>query len=101
MSLQIPWGSCVPTSTLVQRPGALAIEQLWHAPVQASLQHTLSTQKPVRHWSFELHVAPIADLPQLPLVQRLGETQSASLLQVERQVVAPHRNGEHSTCWGG
>jgi hypothetical protein len=45
---------------VVQVPGFPLSEHAWHWPVQALLQHTPSTQKPLRHWVLPLHVWPVA-----------------------------------------
>jgi len=57
-----------------------------HVPAHAVEQQTLCSQ-----W-FELHIAaavqaaPLGSLPQLPLTQLLGETQSALVAQVILQI---------------
>lgn len=59
-----------------------------HVPAHAVEQQTLCSQ-----W-FELHIAaavqaaPLGSLPQLPLTQLLGDTQSAVVPQVILQVAA-------------
>ena len=40
-------------------PPFSAEEHAWQVPVQAALQQTPSTQKPVEHWAFELHGLPV------------------------------------------
>lgn len=54
---------------------------------QAELQHTPSLQKPLPHWSPLVQAAPLGLRPHELFTQVLGETQSASLLQVERQAL--------------
>jgi hypothetical protein len=60
-------------------------------PVQAVRQQVPCSQKPLEHSAAAVHVAPLGRLPQLPPVQTLGATQSASAVHVARHVpLAPH-----------
>lgn len=42
-----------------------------------------------------MQTAPGGSLPQLLLVQELGETQSEAIVQVVLQAPVPHSNGSH------
>src|SRR5262252_7891036 len=53
-----------------------------HVPVQAVPQQITSSQKPELHSAALPQVAPIGFLPQLPALQLVGATQSASPPQV-------------------
>jgi hypothetical protein len=68
-----------------------------HVPVHAVEQHLPWAQNIEKHSSLLPQVAPTGFLPQLLLTQLLGATQSASDVQVVRQVLpsAAHRNGVH------
>ena len=52
-----------PAPSTVQRPTLPGGEQLSHAPLQAALQHTPSTQNPDWHSAPVVHVAPLAAQP--------------------------------------
>jgi hypothetical protein len=64
-------------------------------PVQAELQQTPCAQKPDTQDEAVVQGAPGGSLPQLPLVQTFGATQSALVVQVTLQAPAPHPNGSH------
>jgi hypothetical protein len=82
--------------TLVQVPGLPATAQERQVPVQAAPQQIPCSQKPELHSTALPQVAPTGFLPQLPLRQLLGATQSLSLAQIVRQLpVVPHMNGAH------
>jgi len=67
----------------------------WQVPAQAVLQQTPCAQKPETQAAPDVQVAPGGSLPQLPLVQLLGETQSALVVHVCLQAPVPHSNGSH------
>jgi hypothetical protein len=82
-----PVGAAVPAVTDAQVPSdepVSAIVHAWQVPVQAVLQQTPSTQKPLAHWapSPPVHVAPLA-CPRVhtPLSQYLPAAQPASFTQ--------------------
>ncbi len=50
----------VPAALLLQMPTEPATLQASHAPEQALLQQTPSTQLPLEHWLFPVHVAALA-----------------------------------------
>jgi len=66
-----------------------------HVPVQAAEQQRPCAQMVELHSSLLPHVAPIGFLPQLPLTQLLGDTQSLSDVHVVLQVLpsGAHRKG--------
>jgi hypothetical protein len=64
--------------------------------VHAALQQTPCTQKFETHSAFIEQVVPGGFLPQLPLMQLFGDTQSEFVVQVDPQaLVDPHLNGSH------
>ena len=71
-----------PLGTLVQAPGVPARAQDWQVPVQAVAQQIPCSQKPELHSPAAAQVAPIGLRPQLPLLQTLGDAQSAAVVQV-------------------
>jgi hypothetical protein len=64
-------------------------------PVQAVSQQTPCAQKPETHDAAVAQAAPGGSLPQLPLLQTLGATQSALVVQVALHMPAPQPNGSH------
>ena len=67
-----------------------------HVPVQAELQQTPWTQNVETHSAPAEQVEPGGFLPQLPLMQVLGDTQSAFVAQTTpHALVVPHLNGSH------
>jgi hypothetical protein len=64
-------------------------------PVQAVLQQTPCAQMPDPQVVPSVHGEPGGSLPQLPLVQEFGDTQSAFVVQVVLQAAVPHWNGSH------
>ncbi len=66
-------------------------------PAQALLQQTPWAQNPDAQAVPAVHAAPGGSLPQLLLVQELGETQSVFAEQVTLQAPVPHSNGSHMT----
>jgi hypothetical protein len=103
--VEAPWSAhwpsgSLPSGTLVQvptLPGTLHERQV---PVQAAPQQTPCSQKPELHSGPPPHAAPIGFLPQLLLMQLLGATQSASVVQMVRQRPSVAQlNGAHD--WPG
>jgi hypothetical protein len=92
-------GSRVPERTGVQVPRAPAEAQYWQRPAQAVLQQTPSTQLPLAHWSPLVQVWPLPRGPQLPLLQTLGATQSASAVQLCLQPPSWQMKGAQSSGW--
>jgi hypothetical protein len=83
MSAHWPSGSW-PAGTSTQVPAVPVIEQDRQLPVQAVRQQAPCSQKPLAHSAVVAQVAPFGFFPQLPPVQTLGATQSASAVQVTR-----------------
>jgi hypothetical protein len=73
----------------------LGSAQVWQLPLQAVPQQTPSTQNPERHWSLLVQSWPSPNFPQLPLMQRPGAAQSASVVQVIRQLCSSQDDGAH------
>jgi hypothetical protein len=88
LSAHCPSGSW-PAGTSTHVPADAAIPQDRQAPVQAVRQQVPCSQKPLEHSAAAVHDAPLPFLPQLPPVQTLGATQSASAVHVARHVPAP------------
>jgi hypothetical protein len=65
--LQTPLASGRSASTGQQLPSRDGSAQETQGPSQATLQQTLSTQKPDRQPSLLVHLAPFKAFPQLPL----------------------------------
>jgi hypothetical protein len=82
---------------LRQVPSPPGTAQDLQVPVQAVEQHRPCAQKVELHSSLFPQVAPIGFLPQLLFTQLFGATQSASDVQVVRQVLpsVAHWNGVH------
>jgi hypothetical protein len=67
-----------------------------HVPAQAVPQQTPCSQSPELHSAALPQVAPGGFLPQLPLMQLLGATQSPSFAQITMHLASvPHLNGAH------
>ena len=80
-----------PRTAGTQVPAVPVIPHDRQLPVQAVRQHVPCSQKPLEHSVAPVQVAPLGRFPQLPPVQTLGATQSASAVQVARQVpLLPH-----------
>ena len=62
-------------------------------PVQADAQQTPCSQKPELHSAAPPQAALIGFRPQLPLLQLLGDAQSALVVQVVRHAADPHAKG--------
>jgi hypothetical protein len=91
-----PSGS-MPSGTLRQVPSPPATAHDLHVPVQAAEQHRPCAQIAELHSASAPQAAPSGFLPQLLLTHVFGETQSASVMQLVRQVLpsAPHWYGMH------
>jgi hypothetical protein len=66
-----------PAARLVQLPGVA--EQVWQAPVQEALQHTVPTQKPLMQSLAVLHALPLIVLQAPPTVQAFDPVQVSSV----------------------
>lgn len=56
-------------------------------PAHAVVQHTPCAQKFELHWLLIAHAAPMGNLPQLPLTQLFGATQSIAIVGVVHVVL--------------
>jgi len=72
---------------LLQAPAEPATEQDLQVPVQAVAQQVPCSQKPDRHSDAAPHVRPVGFLPQAPLTQTLGDTQSVSAVHPTLQAL--------------
>ena len=88
LSAHCPSGSA-PAATSVHVPAVPASPHDRQAPVHAVRQQVPCSQKPLAHSAAVVHDAPLVRLPQLPALQTLGATQSASRAQVTRQAPLP------------
>jgi hypothetical protein len=93
-SAQSPFRSWL-SGTLRQVPSLPGTAHDRQVPMQGIPQQRPCAQVPELHSSLAPQVAPIGFLPQLPATQLLGATQSASDVQVVRQVFpsGAHWNG--------
>ena len=87
----------MPSGTLRQVPSLPATAHDLHVPVQVVEQQRPCAQNIELHSSLPPQLAPIGFLPHMRLTQLLGETQSASVSQVVRQVLpsGAHWYGTH------
>ena len=92
-SAHVTRGSAEPAGISVQRPSEDGSEQLRHDPVQASAQHTPSTQKLLAQSADTVHGWPIAFGPQLPFTHEWPATQSSSLVHLLMQPLLAHLYG--------
>ena len=90
-SLQMPRLSRLFAVTGVHVPRVEASAQLWHAPAQAWLQQTPSTQKPDAQSVAWVQVPPSCLGPQLWFTQAMPAVQSASVEQIGLQAPDAHR----------
>ena len=90
-SLQMPRLSRLFAVTGVHVPRVEASAQLWHAPAQAWLQQTPSTQKPDAQSEAIVQVPPSCLGPQLWFTHAMPVVQSASVVQLGLQVPEAHR----------
>jgi hypothetical protein len=81
LSAHWPRGSA-PAGTSVHVPAVPVMPHDRQAPEQAVRQQVPCSQKPLEHSACAVQAAPLGRLPQLPPVQTLGATQSASAVQV-------------------
>ena len=88
LSAHCPSGSA-PAATSVHVPAVPVIPHDRQLPVQAVRQQVPCSQKLLEHSAAAVHAAPFGFLPQLPPVQTLGATQSASAVHVARHVPLP------------
>jgi hypothetical protein len=85
---------CGAPRTGEQVPRLPGLSHASHWPVQAALQHTPSTQKPVAHSAEVVHICPGGmRATQRPSRQKNPLTQSASLRHVVKHSVGPHTKG--------
>jgi hypothetical protein len=78
-----------PAGTLLQAPSEPATAHDLQVPVQAVAQQIPSSQKPERHSEAAPQAVLVGFLPQAPLTQTLGATQSASPVQPILQALVP------------
>ena len=69
-----------PAGTEVHVPTEPASAHDAQFPVHAVVQHTPCSQKFELHWLSAAHVAPTGSLPQLPVTQLFGATQSMAMV---------------------
>jgi hypothetical protein len=79
-----PSGS-IPSGTFLHVPSLPETAHDLHVPVHVVMQHLPCAQNVELHSASAPQLAPRGFLPQLPLTQVLGETQSASVVHVVRQ----------------
>jgi len=85
-------GSC-PLGTFTQVPSVPAIAHDRQLPVHVPMQQTPWAQLPELHSPLPAHAVPSDFRPQLPVLQTLGDAQSALVVQVVRQAPVPHAKG--------
>lgn len=101
-----PWSahifrtSDVPAGIGVHEPSEPASAQLRHAPPQAWLQQTPSTQKFDAHSAAFAQAPPFVLRPQLLLTHAMPGAQSASVVHVVLHAPIAHANGAHSLTPG-
>jgi hypothetical protein len=95
VALHFSCGSRAPSGTAVHVPGLAARLHALHASVQAELQQTPCAQNPEAHSPPALHSAPGGFLPHELFRQRLGGTQSLSLVQPVKQALPLQVYGLH------
>jgi hypothetical protein len=93
-------GAC-PAPTGEQVPVVPISAQDMHVPVQAVSQQKPCAQKPDWQDAAAVQAAPGGSLPQLPLVQTLGETQSVLLVHVVLHAAVAQVNGSHMAVVAG
>ena len=80
-----------PAATSVQVPAVPESAHDRQLPVQAEMQQAPCSQKPLAHSVAAAQVAPLGFFEQVVPLQTLGETQSAVVAQLVRQLpLAPH-----------
>jgi hypothetical protein len=94
VAMHTPRGSAVPFVAVLQvpfTPPVRSAEQAWQAPVQATLQQTPSTQKPLVHWLLPVHVAPFAPLAtHVTPKQKCAAAHCASVVQLVLHAFVAH-----------
>jgi hypothetical protein len=85
LSAHWPSGSA-PAGTSVHVPAVPASAHDRQLPVQAVRQQAPCSQNPLAHSAAVVQAVPLPFLPQLPPLQTLGATQSASVAQLTRQL---------------
>ena len=91
------FGSAPPEATAEHMPTLPDTLQLRQRPLvpapslQAVSQQTPSVQKPEVHWVAAVHCAPLGFRPHEPFAHVVGETQSASVVQLVRQALLTHK----------
>jgi hypothetical protein len=93
-------GAC-PAATGEQVPVVPVSAQDMHVPVQAVSQQTPCAQNPDTHDACAVQGAPGGSLPQLPLVQTFGLTQSALVVQVALHAAVAQVKGSHMAVVAG
>jgi hypothetical protein len=105
LAVQRCFGSAPPLATVEHVPTFPDTLQLMHKPpvvasLQAVLQQTPSVQTALKHCAPFVQAAPLDFLPHELFTQVLGETQSLSTLQVDKQEPLPQVKGEHALSGG-
>jgi hypothetical protein len=94
LATQMPRGSVMPFVAAAHVPfvpPVRAAEHAWHAPVQAALQQTPSTQKPLVHSSAAVQPTPFACLATHAVPEQYAPAaQAASFAQDDAHAPAPH-----------
>jgi hypothetical protein len=86
----------VPASAALHVPRLFVAAQVWQLPVQAVLQQTPSTQKPLAQSAVAAQAVPLISCgTQTPAAQWDPAVQSAFEPQVTAQELAPHVNAPH------
>jgi len=86
----------VPASAALHVPRLFVAAQVWQLPVQAVLQQTPSTQKPLAQSPVTVHAVPLISCgTQAPAAQRYPAAQSAFEPQVVAQELAPQVFAPH------
>jgi len=96
LSLHCPAGSVPPAATGAQVPAGPAADaaQDMQVPVQVVAQQTPWAQMPLTHSGPLAQAAPFDLSPQEPLLQVANGAQSALVVQVALQALAPQANGK-------
>jgi hypothetical protein len=85
----------LPAGRLLQVPSAPAIAHDLQPPAHAVAQQTPCAQTVELHSLPSAHATPIGFLPQLPMVQTLGATQSVLSVHMVLHDPEPQTNGLH------
>ena len=102
LSLQVPVGSVPPAATGAQVPAGPLAEaaQDMQVPVQAVAQQTPWAQMPLAHSGPLAQAAPLDLRPHEPPLQVANGAQSALVVQVALQALAPQANGKQEVAVG-